>query len=106
MRARFTIGDHLVKHLLINQRLVFRIGQRVRWAIHSLVAMAAGAVLAVERSKIGDRIGTRHLWPGLGTPGKLFAAQYSETRNQHQAGTKEARGHFGPSSRWCSSIIP
>ena len=74
-RARRTIGDHLMQHLLIDQRLVFRIGQWIRWAVHSPGAVASGAVFAVESSKVCYRIRARHLGPGLGTAGKLFAAE-------------------------------
>ncbi len=66
MRARFAVGHDLMQDLLIDQRLIIRIGQRVGRAVHSLRAVTSGAVLAVERSKVQHRIGTRHLWTRLG----------------------------------------
>src|ERR1035438_299406 len=91
-----------MQHWLIDQRLIFGIGQWIGRAVHSLGPVARGAVLTVERGKVHHRIGTRHFWSGLGMARKLSAAEYSHTGNQQE----EARRHFGSSSRWCSSIIP
>ncbi len=43
---------NLTDDLVIHQRLIRGISQRVGRAVHSLGAMATGAVLGVERSKV------------------------------------------------------
>ena len=46
VRARFAVGNDLTQDLLIDQRLIRRIRQRVGRTVHSLGAVATGAVLA------------------------------------------------------------
>jgi hypothetical protein len=60
LSAGLAVGDDLLQRGIAHPRLIERIREIERGAILSVITVASGTVLAIERSEIRNRIRTRN----------------------------------------------
>ena len=69
-RSLFAVGNHIAQRCIVDQRLVLGIGEIGRRAVVAVLAVAPGAILAIQLVERSHRLRPRHFRPGCGRPGR------------------------------------